>query len=371
MQEITKLKDGRGYTTGSCATAAAKAATIGLLSGEIPKIIDIDTPKGIKLCLGVNADELCEEFCSAYIQKDSGEDPDVTNGTLIYAKAEKITQPKVEIDGGVGVGRVTMKGLGTEIGKAAINKTPIKTITKEVSEVMEHLNYEGGIKITISVPDGERLAAKTYNPRLGVVGGISIIGTTGIVEPMSSKALIDTIKVELGVIKETGAKSIVITPGNYGKTFIDGATKIPEIRVVKASNFLGDAIDMAKSMGFEKILLIGHIGKFIKVAGGVFNTHSNNCDARMEILTAAGIKAGAGNHTLQKILDCISTEEAITLLKDSGYFDETMQFVIEKFDYHIRRRFDSENIGGMIYSNDHGLLKSSENAESLLSEIIK
>ncbi len=369
MEKSLTLQEGWGFTTGSCATAATKAALIGLLTGSIPEMVKIITPKGVELIIQVEDPQITQDYASCAIKKFSGDDPDITNGTLIYGKVEKNPYNETIIEGGIGVGRVTLKGLEVEVGKPAINKTPRQTIAAEIKTVSEQYKYTGGITTTISVPDGERLAKKTYNPRLGIIGGISILGTSGIVEPMSAKALIDTIEVELKVVRAKGKKDVVISPGNYGKAYINEATDIEDINVIKASNYLGDAIDMAKKMEFNSVLLIGHIGKFIKVAGGVFNTHSNNCDSRMEILAAAAIRAGGDNQLLNRVLDAITTEDALDTLKEAGLLEKTMEAVIERFDFYIKHRFDSDNIGGIIYSNRHGFLGKTKNADKLLQLI--
>ena len=211
-------KDGKqlrlGYTTGSCAAAAAKAAAWMLLTGKRKERISILTPKGVVLELAVLDIAMTQQRVSCAIQKDSGDDPDVTNGTLIYAEVSRSQEPGVFIEGGTGVGRVTKPGLDQPVGNAAINSVPRRMIQENLLEVMGLTDYSGGLNVVISVPDGERLASKTFNPRLGIVNGISILGTTGIVEPMSEKALVDTIGVELRQRRQSGAEYALLTPGN-------------------------------------------------------------------------------------------------------------------------------------------------------------
>ena len=220
------VKDGKklrlGYTTGSCAAAAAKAATWMLLSGRRKERISLLTPKGIRLELSVEEIQMEADAVSCAIRKDSGDDPDATRGTLVFARARRTDAPGVTIDGGQGVGRVTKRGLDQPVGAAAINSVPRRMIRENVEEVCRALDYPGGIEILVSVPEGEALARKTFNPRLGIVGGISILGTTGIVEPMSEQALVDTIRVELRQRRESGADYVLLTPGNYGADFIRG-----------------------------------------------------------------------------------------------------------------------------------------------------
>ncbi|MCQ2553512.1 MAG: cobalt-precorrin-5B (C(1))-methyltransferase CbiD [Clostridia bacterium] len=276
MEEYV-VKDGKklrlGYTTGSCAAAASKAAAWMLLTGVKRERIGLKTPKGIDLDLEVKEITMAEDYAKCAIEKDGGDDPDVTKGALIFSEVRKCEEPGIHIDGGFGVGRVTKRGLDQPVGNAAINSIPRLMIKENLEEICKIADYEGGLSVVISVPLGEELAKKTFNPRLDIVGGISILGTTGIVEPMSEKALVDTIRVELRQRRENGAEYVLLTPGNYGVDFIKGNIADPEI-AVQSSNFIGDTIDMCKEMGFKGALLVGHIGKLVKIAGGMLNTHS-------------------------------------------------------------------------------------------------
>ncbi len=306
-----------GYTTGSCAAAAAKAATVMLLSGKPIERISIGTPKGILLELEVKEIRQEIDCITCGIQKDSGDDADVTNGILVFATVRK-TKADILIDGGTGVGRVTKHGLDQEIGKAAINKVPRSMIFNEVLEVCEEAGYTGGLAIIISIPGGEELAKKTFNPRLGIEGGISILGTSGIVEPMSESALVDTIKTEMSMLTAGGCKYLIATPGNYGEAFVGGTLSLAPGKTVKCSNFIGETIDMAYEFQLKGLLLAGHIGKFVKLGGGIMNTHSKWADGRMEILCSCGLLAGAEPALLKKVLDCVTTEEALDILKEAG-----------------------------------------------------
>ena len=236
----------------------------------------------------------------------------------------------LHIDGGEGVGRVTRPGLDQPLGNAAINHVPRAMIAKEVSEVCALLDYRGGLDIVISVPGGEALAARTFNPRLGIVGGISILGTSGIVEPMSSQALLDTIRVELNQRRAEGYDSVAVTPGNYGRDYMKRRYGYDLDRSVKCSNFIGQTIDMAAELGFQRILLTGHIGKLIKVAGGIMNTHSREADARMELLAAFALRCQVPAECARRILDCLNTEEALALLQESGKLQEVMDYAMER-----------------------------------------
>ena len=210
-----------GYTTGSCAAAASKAAAAMLLSGKEISYVELHTPKGIDLRLEVLDISREDNAVSCAIQKDGGDDPDVTNGILIYAKVsrEPADEAQIIIDGGIGVGRVTKPGLEQSVGAAAINKVPRQMIRENLEAVCEQYHYHGKLSVVISIPSGVELAAKTFNPRLGIVGGISVLGTSGIVEPMSEQALIDTIRVEMRQKLANGMEYLLVVPGNYGIDF--------------------------------------------------------------------------------------------------------------------------------------------------------
>ena len=369
----------KGFTTGSCAAAAAKAATYMLLTGTKKEKISIETPAKIMFDADIVDITLNENQVSCSVVKDGGDDPDVTTGSHVVAAVsieDKGTECSTDsslsiiIDGGVGVGRVTLPGLDQPVGNAAINHVPREMIIKEVSEVCQLLDFNGCLKIIISVPEGEELANKTFNPRLGIVGGISILGTTGIVEPMSSKALIDTIKVELNQKKALGMKDAIVTPGNYGLKFMADNYGYDLDKSVKCSNFIGETVDMVCDLGFETMLITGHIGKLVKVAGGIMNTHSHEADSRMEILASCAIRAGADAAVAIKILDCLNTEEALHIIENAGLFKETMDIVLEKILFYLNFRAQGRiEIDCILYSNEFGLLAESERAKAILEEI--
>ena len=249
-------KDGkklrRGYTTGSCAAAAAKSAALTLFSGVSPDTVHLVTPCGTELDLKVVDTVIGDGFVTCGIVKDAGDDPDVTDGITVYARVEKTGEPYcIGIDGGEGVGRVTKPGLDQPVGAAAINSTPRRMITEELRSVCEDNGYTGGLRVVVSAPAGVQIAKKTFNPRLGIEGGISILGTTGIVEPMSDAAVVETIRAELSLRAAAGKKSVLFTPGNYGAEYIKNDLGIdPEIAVT-VSNFIGDAFALAADLGFE------------------------------------------------------------------------------------------------------------------------
>ena len=366
-------KDGKrlrlGYTTGSCAAAAAKAAAWMLLTGNRKEQIAITTPKGIVLELEVLEINMTPEQVSCAIRKDSGDDPDVTDGTLIFASVSYTREPEISIDGGAGVGRVTKPGLDQQVGNAAINSVPRRMIQENLREVMELADYSGGLSVVISVPEGERLAKKTFNPRLGIVGGISILGTTGIVEPMSEKALVETIRVELRQRRQSGAEYALLTPGNYGTQFIRERLGVEDSLLVQTSNFIGDALDICKALGFRGALLIGHIGKLVKIGGGMMNTHSKYGDCRMEILAAHAGACGAGGDTIKRILECVACDDAVRILSDARIREETLSRLTGRVAFHLDHRAAGEmETGVILFSKEYGILGQSENAETLLKK---
>ncbi len=361
-----------GYTTGSCAAAAAQRAAAMVLGAEFAPgdRIVLYTPKGIRLELTPEDPQSGDSWASCAIRKDGGDDPDVTNGTLIYARVSKLSEPGIILDGGEGVGRVTKRGLSSPVGEAAINPVPRKMILEQVQKVCEEFDYKEGLRVEISVPEGEEIAKRTFNAQLGILGGISILGTSGIVEPMSEQALIDTIKVKMSVRKADGAEYLVITPGNYGEAFLKSQIALAEIDSVKCSNFIGEALDFAVLYGFKGVLLVGHIGKLIKVAAGVMNTHSKYGDARMEIMVAHAALAGASKEVLERLLECVTTEDAISVLDAAGIREQTLRSILRKLDSRIKERVHHKlEIGAVIFSNQYGFLGETADAEMLKNKI--
>ena len=308
------------------------------------------------------------------VRKYSGDDPDVTDGLLIYAKVEKGDEEssglRVILDGGIGVGRVTKPGLEQQIGQAAINKVPRRMITEEVERICRACGYCGEMKVTISIPDGEETAKKTFNPRLGIVGGLSVLGTSGIVEPMSEKALTDTIYLEMKMLRESGYSCCYAVPGNYGMDFLTDQLGINPDLAVKCSNYVGDTIDDAKLLGMKGHLLIGHVGKFIKLAAGVMNTHSRTADCRMEVFASHAAMAGADAAVVKEIMACLNTTEAVKILKDRGLLQDIMKTVMERITFYLRQRAGGElETGAVVFSGEEGILGQTENAERLLGLI--
>lgn len=359
-----------GYTTGTCAAAASKAAAQMLLSGEEIREIPFLTPKGILLNLEILHIEKGEDFVSCAVRKDAGDDPDMTDGLEIFSIVKKIRDSKIVLDGGPGVGRVTKKGLEQPVGNAAINKVPRSMILKAAEDVCSEYDYEGGLEIVISVPKGEEAARKTFNQRLGIQGGISILGTSGIVEPMSESALIKTIEVEMRQRIENGSRFLLVTPGNYGSAYLKEHMDLPLEEAMKCSNYVGETIDMAVSMGVEGILFVSHIGKFIKVAAGIMNTHSRCADARAEVLAANAMRAGISAKTALDILNTVTTDEALVLIEREGKLQDTIKEVTDRISYYLHHRaYDRMKLGAVIFSNEFGYLGETKKAGELMALI--
>ena len=356
-----------GYTTGSCATAAAKAAATMLLTGEPVATVRIDTPKGIMLNLEPLEIEFQDQYVSCAIRKDSGDDPDDTNGILVFAKVEKVAEPGVHIEGGVGVGRVTKPGLACAVGGPAINPTPRRMINTEVTSVMEEAGYAGGLLVTISIPEGVEIAKKTFNPRLGIVGGLSVLGTSGIVEPMSEKALIETMYVEMRAQKARGNKNLLVFFGNYGEDFTRDVMKLDLEGAVTCSNFVGELLDYAVFLGFETLLLIGHSGKLVKLAQGVMNTHSKYADCRTELFALQAMLHGASIEVGQELYHCLTTDEVTKILKREELFEPVMEKVTERIDFYMQHRVHGKiKTAAFMFSNVYGILGKTKDAEELI-----
>lgn len=378
LEDYYILKDGKklryGYTTGSCAAAAAKAAAQMLLTGQTVEEIALQTPKGILLHLLVEDISRGEGWVRCAIRKDGGDDPDVTNGILVYAKINKINAVakdiEIELDGGIGVGRVTRTGLYQQPGEAAINPVPRKMILESVEEICQNHGFLGKLHVEISIPAGVELAKRTFNPRLGIEGGISVLGTSGIVVPMSEDALIASIRLEMKMHVKNGAQYLVITPGNYGAMFSRDKLDIDLTYSMKCSNYLGETLDMAEELGVKGILFISHIGKFVKVSGGIMNTHSRCADSRAELMAAQAFRAKAPMEVIGEILDSQTTEESVQILKDAGYLETTMAIMAEKIQFYLDHRTGKRiETGAIIFSNVEGVLAKTETVDTLMDKI--
>lgn len=370
LEDYYSIKNNRkmrfGYTTGSCAAGAAKAAVSMLLKGGTEKTVELMTPKGILLNLEILHIEKGIGQVSCAVKKFAGDDPDVTDGIEVFVKAEKTNFSGIRIEGGKGVGRVTKRGLEQPVGSPAINQVPRSMILREAEEICSETDYEGGLLLTVSIPQGEEIAGRTFNPRLGIEGGISVLGTSGIVEPMSEAALIKSIEVEMRQKVENGAAYLLVTPGNYGAAFLREHMDLPFEENMKCSNYVGETLDMAVDMGVKGILFISHIGKFVKVAAGIMNTHSRCADARAEVLAANALRAGISLEGAKEILDTITTDEALAVIRREGLQEPVMREITDRVEYYLNHRtYDRLLLGAVLFSNEYGYLGETRHAGEL------
>ena len=355
-----------GYTTGTCAAAAARAAAELLLNGELVPAVTVSTPAGIDVVVEVEEHDSGNGWAQCAVQKDSGDDPDVTNGALVYARIEFCDKPGVTIDGGIGVGRVTREGLDQPVGAAAINSTPRRMIAEQVEKVLEEApTFEKGLLVTISIPAGVELAAKTFNPRLGIEGGISVLGTGGIVRPMSEDALISSIELEMKTLRARGVVDLLVVPGNYGRDFACGQLELDMDQAVSCSNYFGATLDAAVVLGFERVLIVGHIGKMAKVAGGIMNTHSRVADCRVEVLAANAALVGASQEVVAGIMEAATTDAALDALIECGLADATMASLMERLADKLAHRSGTVQVEAIVFSNVHGVLGKTPGADEL------
>ena len=353
-----------GYTTGTCAAAAARAAAELLLCGELVPAVTVSTPAGIDVIVEVEEHDSGNGWAQCAVQKDSGDDPDVTNGALVYARVEFCDKPGITIDGGVGVGRVTREGLDQPVGAAAINSTPRRMIAEQVDQVASP--SDGGLLVTISIPAGVELAAKTFNPRLGIEGGISVLGTGGIVRPMSEDALISSIELEMKTLRARGVVDLLVVPGNYGRDFACGQLELDMDQAVSCSNYFGATLDAAVVLGFERVLIVGHIGKMAKVAGGIMNTHSRVADCRVEVLAAHAALVGAPQEVVASIMEAATTDAALDALIACGLSEATMASLMERLaDKLAHRSAGVVQVEAIVFSNVHGVLGKTPGADEL------
>ncbi|MCL2495839.1 MAG: cobalt-precorrin-5B (C(1))-methyltransferase CbiD [Clostridiales bacterium] len=340
-----------GYTTGICAAAAAKAAARMLLLGEDPLSVSICTAHGAPLTLPVLDKKLDNGVAICAVQKDSGDDPDITDGVLVYAALRR-AHAGISIDGGKGVGRVSKPGLDQPVGEAAINSAPRRMIKQALEEIILSSGYVGGLAVEISIPAGVALAEHTFNSRLGIVGGLSVLGTSGIVEPMSEAALLDTIRAELSVLAAAGKHAVLFTPGNYGEDFCRHKLGLGLNEHIKCGNFIGASVAAAVERGFKRILLVGHIGKLVKLGIGSTNTHSRHGDGRLETLLACALAVGAELPLLRELAACLTTDAALSLLREYGLLQAAMEELGSRIGYHLRAWAPPDvEIGFICFSN--------------------
>lgn len=359
----------KGYTTGSCATAAAKVAALMILRQQIIHQISIVTPSGVTLHLNVEEPLIHGNQATAAIRKDGGDDVDVTHGMLIYAQVKLRDDAHITITGGTGIGKVTQKGIGLPIGHSAINKTPLQTIEAAVREV---LGPERGADVVIFAPEGEERALRTYNSRLGILGGISILGTTGIVTPMSEESWKRTLAIELEQKRENGLDKVIFVPGNHGERFVREQLQVDTNLVVTMSNFVGYMLQEAERLAFRHVVMVGHLGKLIKVAAGIFHTHSHIADGRMETLVTHLALAGAPNELLQQVYHCLTTEAAMELIAQAGYesvYDAIATRIVDRVQQMLRYSPQPFTCDVILFSLDNQPLGSNRPVAAIAEEL--
>ena len=397
-----------GYTTGTCAALAAQGAVRFLLTGSWKETEEIMTPKGILVAVSLEEKSSGDGWAECAVRKDAGDDYDVTNGILVYARAEKeppglrledgsqqekekpdqqnaeYSETLIEIDGGIGIGRVTKPGLDQPVGAAAINSVPRKMIRDAVYALLEEAGEFLPVSITISVPAGVEAAKKTFNPVLGIEGGISVLGTSGIVEPMSEEALVETIRTHLNVLRAEGRKWVIAVPGNMGAGFLKGylteqnKTSVGSMEafmnsLVTMSNFVGRTIDITAELGFSGILIAGHMGKLVKIGNGIMNTHSREADGRMDTMLSCALSAGTEDlELLRKIQGSNTTDEVMDHLKQAGILDDTIKVFLKRSAWHLAHRSRAEVKTGMIVFGTKGeYLGETEDADMIFKKALE
>ncbi|WP_340608352.1 cobalt-precorrin-5B (C(1))-methyltransferase CbiD [Xenorhabdus bharatensis] len=361
----------KGYTTGSCATAAAKVAALMVLRQQIIHQISIVTPSGITLALNIEQPLIEGDQAVAAIRKDGGDDVDATHGMLIFARVSLNNTGVITLDGGDGIGRVTRVGVGLPIGWAAINKTPRQTIEETVREV---IGPNRGADILIFAPEGEERAKQTYNDRLGIKGGISIIGTTGIVTPMSEESWKRSLALELETKRASGLDRIIFVPGNHGERFVSQQLGIDASYVVTMSNFVGYMLQEAVRLEFRHIVLVGHVGKLVKIAAGIFHTHSHIADGRMETLIASLALMGAPFELIQAVDRCDTTEAAIELIAEQGWqgvYQQIAQKICWRIDQMLRFAKGKPQCDAILFSFDNQILGCNRPVDQIVRDFME
>lgn len=358
-----------GYTTGTCAALAAAGAARLLLTEHAPETVGLRTPKGVVVEVAPLFCRATETGAECAIVKDGGDDVDATTGLPVVAAVTLLPDaPRtVTIDGGVGVGRVTKAGLDQPVGAAAINRVPRQMITEALLREADAVDYNGGFAVVISIDGGREAAKRTFNPHIGVEGGLSVLGTSGIVEPMSRQALLDTLELE---IHQAALKSnrLILTPGNYGLDFLaENLAELRKIPIVKISNFIGDALDMAAAEHFAEVLLVGHVGKLVKLAGGIMNTHSKQADCRTELFCAHAALCGADAATCRALMDAATTDACLKILDAANLREPVVASLLDAIQTHIdRRAAEAFRVGAVLFSNQAGPLGQTKTADTLL-----
>jgi len=365
-----KSRPSFGYTTGTCAAAASCAAARMLVQQKNVPYVFVHLPDDSVVCLEVLNATFSETAASCAVKKDSGDDPDITNGILVYSMVESCEQDGINIIGGEGIGKVTLPGLDQSVGNWAINSVPQKMIKDCVSRELNGTLQ--GVKITVSIPNGVELAKKTFNLRLGIVGGLSILGTTGIVRPMSDEAVIQTIRAEISMRAALHYSVLPVVPGNYGMDFLQHEFGFDFGFAVECSNFSYDSICIAREYGFKKYFLTGHLGKLVKIAAGVKNTHSKYGDGRMEMICSAAKEfcdVTKYNALEEEIMTCVSTENAVDVLIKFNLKNNVLKKIAELVKMNMQKWIPEMQVEVVLFTKKHGILSKTEQALAFIDEL--
>ncbi|MCS68887.1 cobalt-precorrin-5B (C(1))-methyltransferase [Listeria monocytogenes] len=358
----------KGYTTGTCAAAAAKACVEMILTQEEVSAVQVTTTGGTILEIPVAYQKFSKDKATAAVQKDGGDDIDATNGMWIFVDVDLTDNAEVVLDGGVGVGRATQKGISVAVGEAAINPAPRKNI---LATVRESLGENRGAKILVYAPEGEERAKRTMNSNLGIIGGISILGTTGIVTPMSDEGWKKSLSMELEMKRNQGLDQIILVPGNYGDDFVQNTLGFSSGNIVSMSNFVGYMLKETQRLAFKKVLMVGHFGKLVKVSAGIFTTYSKDADARAEILVANLALLGAPLSLLQAVEKCNTTEAAGELIEEAGFtqvYDVIVQKIKARSERFLKFTKPSVEVDVVTFSTERGLLAATKDIDVLREE---
>lgn len=314
-----------GLTTGTCAAAAAKAATIALVHGKTVEHVEIRLPGGSTVNIPIVESSIHSDVSVASVRKDAGDDPDVTDKAIVRASVYYDSGNDVVIKGGEGIGLVTKPGLSVDMGKHAINPVPMSMIKNSVREVTDR-----GVTVIIEIPGGRILAEKTFNPRLGIVGGLSILGTSGIVKPFSCDAIRDTLKLAVRVAIASGITQPVLTPGRIGRRAVDRLFSLPEEQVIEVGNEWGFILERISCQDFDRILIVGHPGKLSKILMGYWDTHSKRSPSAapyvIDMIASMFEEPGESFLTVEAALDSLTPERLeIFAASLAGRINETVK----------------------------------------------
>ena len=346
--EKSKGKLRTGFTTGTCATAASKAGILAIINQQSLNNVDVILPKRDKINIQINSCNFSKDNAQCSVIKDGGDDPDVTHGAEIFVDislTDKIGS--IEIDGGKGVGRVTKPGLGLEIGTAAINPTPKKMILENIQEVGEEVLGKNGIKIVVSVPTGEELAKKTDNPRIGILDGISILGTSGIVIPYSTASFAAAIRQQIDVVSSMNDEEVVLTTGGRSEDFAREIIKLPDHSFIQMGDFSGYTIQQCAKKSLKKAYVAGFIGKLAKMAAGVKQTHVKGGKVNMKFLSELAKRCNANSETIRKILGANTARNVQEIVIEDGvdgFFDEITKETCNQMRQHSEEKIPVEVI---------------------------